>query len=125
MVVIMGRGATHAERPLPYVKVKDCDADPFLELTITRIDGQSPDTFEMHATVNGKPLSHVTWSFGDGTTTIGDGPAVHSYSSRAKRSAYSEFVVTGTATDGDGRVLRGYRTLELVNREYRSHQRGS
>ena len=123
MVMVAGWGGTHAEQPLPFVKVNECNADPYLEIHVTRVDG--PDLYEFSAEVTGQAVSGVTWSFGDGPGTLSHEPTVqHGYGQRRQRGAYSEFLITAAVTDGTGRVLHGYKTLELVNGDYWKHRSG-
>ena len=50
---------------------------------------------------------------------------VHDYSNRRQLTAYSSFLITVTATDNQGRTLRGSRTIELVNQDYWKSRRGT
>jgi hypothetical protein len=127
LVMVAGWGGTHAEQPLPFVRLKDCDADPFLRIHVSRVDGEARDVYELSADIVGGGSGDVTWSFGDGSTAkVSEGETVqHSYGTRPKRSAYSEFLIAATITETTGRVLHGYTTLELVNREYWRARGGS
>jgi len=123
MVMVAGWGGTHAEQPLPFVKVKECNADPYLEIRAIRIDGH--DLYEFSALMARQPAREVTWSFGDGTSVLSHEATVHhGYDGRRQLSAYAEFLIVATVTDGTGRVLHGYKTLELINQSYWEHRSG-
>jgi hypothetical protein len=126
-VLIFGARGTHATEQLPFVKVKDCDAEPFLRIEARRVPEQGPDAFELEA---GAPedvtLSNVRWTFGDSHSATSPAPKVaHDYSNRRQLTAYSSFLITVTATDDRGRTLRGSRTIEFVNQEYWKNLRGT
>jgi hypothetical protein len=126
MVMVTGAGGTHAEQPLPFVTVKDCNADPFLRIQVRHADGPKPDLYTFSASTTGQALRDVTWSFGDGSSIPSAEPeAQHDFGGRQQLSAYADFLITATARDENGRTVRGYTTLELVNNDYWKHRTGS
>lgn len=120
IVVVFGGHGTHAEQRIPFVRVKDCNALPFITIEVHRQDDRGRDVFKLAATTKGGALSDVAWDFGDGQKSVSATPeVVHDYSGRLRNHKFSEFLVNADAKDGEGRVLHGNRTIELFNPEYR------
>ena len=125
-VVVFGRGGTFAEQQVPSIRVKDCDAEPFLGLDARKLSDQGPAAYQFEAVLGSKALSNVVWSFGDGETQTTQGARVtHDYGQRPQQGRFSEFLISATGTDEEGRTFRGYRTLELVNRDYIRRRTGT
>jgi hypothetical protein len=125
-VVVFGKGGTFAQQQVPFVHVKDCDADPFLRLEAQKRSDEGPAVYELHASLGAEHLTNVAWTFGDGSTATKQEPSVtHDYGQREQRSRFSEFLISATATDAQGRTVRGHQTLELLNREYLRDRQGS
>jgi hypothetical protein len=119
-VVVMGAGGTRAEARVPFVKVKDCQPEPFVEITIRRAGDRGPDVFDFEVVAHpAEPLASVTWTFGDGQTMTTTEPRLsHDFGQRRQNSRFSEFLVTATARTERAGSLTGSKTLELVNRDY-------
>ncbi len=126
MVLVFGARGTHAEQRIPFVKVKDCDAPPFIVIDLERIPESDGDVFKLVAKSGGGPLTNATWEFGDGRSASTQGPEVtHDYSTRPQTSRFSEFMITVSATDSEGAKLAGSRTVEFVNRKYLAENKGT
>ena len=125
-VVVFGKGGTFAQQEVPFVRVKDCDADPFLRLEAQKRSDEGRAVYELQASLGAEGLTNVVWTFGDGSTGTSQGSSVtHDYGQRGQRIRFSEFLISATATDAKGRTVRGYQTLELLNREYLQDRQGA
>jgi hypothetical protein len=126
VVVVFGAGGTHAEQKIPFVRVKDCDADPFITVGAQSIPESGPDIFRLEATSGTETLSDAKWEFGDGQRVSTPEPQVtHDYGTRPQTGRFSEFLITVTAKDSQGRTLGGSFTMELLNRRYLEFKKGS
>ncbi len=127
VVIVEGANGTHAERRLPFIKVKACSAPPPLHVEALQVPERGLDVFAFQAT-GGAGGSAWLWDFGDGVQTRTTEPrVVHDFHGRRQRSRFSEFLVTVETTDSGARRT-GSMTVELFNRAYwasRVHPVGS
>jgi hypothetical protein len=127
-VTVFGKGNVSTTVAVPAYRVKDCRPQVLLLITARAL----PNTIsqlELGAAVRSSggrftPVRYA-WSFGDGAVEVTRTPiAVHDYSARPQRTAFTQVLVAVKASDAAGETVEGRLALQLANPAFESRRRG-